>query len=238
MKAQRARRPAGSPSPPTSISPPLGLLQAGDQLEQGRLAAARGPDQAEHAVRRHLEVEPLDRPQLAVGVAEAADRDGRAAALVAGRRSRPAAKSLASGGHIGILAHSALLTKKVRKVDNHPARNSYGPGNHHLRLRHRSDGRHDRHGRRNPDDAAADLALRGQAGDRDRHRHLLRGGDQDRRRLAPPADETVNMGLRSGSRPAACRPRSPASGRSRSCRARSAKRSSTRSSTRCSAAPC
>ena len=39
------------------------------------------------------------------------------------------------------------------------------------------------------DDAFADPALRRQAGDRDRHRHLLRRGDQDGRRLAPPADE-------------------------------------------------
>ena len=78
MKAQRARRAVGDRgAPPTSTSPCAGLLQAADQLEQGRLAAAGGPDQAEHAVGAELEVEPLDRPQLAVGVPQAADRDGR-----------------------------------------------------------------------------------------------------------------------------------------------------------------
>ena len=74
-------------------------------------------------MRGGLEVEPLDRAQLAVGVAEAADRDGPPRS--AGRRCGSAAKSLASAGHLGILAHSALLTKKVRKVDNHPARSTH-----------------------------------------------------------------------------------------------------------------
>ena len=74
-------------------------------------------------------------------------------------------------------------------------------------LRHRRTRRHDRHGRWIPDDAAADPDLRDPADDRDRHRHLLRGGDQDRRRLAPPAHEDGQHGagqwLAAGSVPAA-----------------------------------
>ena len=53
------------------------LEQAADQLEQGRLAAARWADQAEDLVGLQAEIEPVDRSQLAEGVAEAADPDRR-----------------------------------------------------------------------------------------------------------------------------------------------------------------
>ena len=82
-------------------------------------------------------------------------RAGRRLRPARGRRFRPGGELLGFRRHLGILAHSALLTKKVRKVDKRPARASQnGPGNRNLRLRHRSTGRHDRHGRRHPDDAA------------------------------------------------------------------------------------
>jgi hypothetical protein len=51
------------------------LQQAADQLQQRRLAAAGGADQAEHLVLTHLQVEPIDRSQVGVAVAEAANRD-------------------------------------------------------------------------------------------------------------------------------------------------------------------
>ena len=95
------------------------LAQAADRLQQGRLAAAGGADQADDAGGRQLEVDPAQRLQLAVGVAEAADRDA-----VAGRRRRPeGAERACFRIHPDILAHSALLTNVVRKVDKHPVRN-------------------------------------------------------------------------------------------------------------------
>ena len=50
------------------------LAQAADKLQQRRLAAARGADQADDRVGGKLEVEAVDRLQLGVGVAEAPDR--------------------------------------------------------------------------------------------------------------------------------------------------------------------
>jgi len=97
--------------------PAAGLLQTRDQLEQGRLAAARGPDHAEDAVLGHLEVEPLDRLEVAVGVAHASDRDPGERRIVAGRRWSGNGELLSFRAHVGILAQSALLTKEVRKVD-------------------------------------------------------------------------------------------------------------------------
>ena len=82
-----------------------------------------------------------------------------------------------------------------------------------LRVRHRPARRHDRHGRRLADDPAADPRLRDLAGDRDRHRHLLRRGDEDRRRLpAPEAEAPSTRGSPSGWRSAASPRRSSASG--------------------------
>ena len=99
------------------------LAQPADQLQQGRLAAAGWPDQADHAARAHLEIEPVDRPQLAVGVLEGANRDARARRTPARRRRHLSDRNLAVfRSHPGILAHSALLTKEVRKVDKHPLR--------------------------------------------------------------------------------------------------------------------
>ena len=63
----------------------------------------------------------------------------------------------------------------------------HGPSDRRIRIWHRPAGRHDRHGRRLADDAAADPDLRDPAGHRDRHRHLLRGGDEDVRRHPAPA---------------------------------------------------
>jgi len=84
----------------------LGLLQAGDQLEQRRLATAGGPDQTEDPVGGQIEVQPLDRAQLAVGVSEAADRDARTGYHLAGRQAVPGGEFSGSRGHLGILADS------------------------------------------------------------------------------------------------------------------------------------
>ena len=48
MYAQLASRSAAAAAPPTSIAPALRLEQPADQLQQGRLAAARGADEADH----------------------------------------------------------------------------------------------------------------------------------------------------------------------------------------------
>src|SRR5262249_22983168 len=85
-------------------------------------AAARGADETEHPVRGDLEVEPIDRPQVAVGMAQAA-KDDRSAGRLAGRGRASRGELLGFRAHIGILAQPALLTKEVRKVDKHPARN-------------------------------------------------------------------------------------------------------------------
>ena len=170
-----------------------------------------------------LEVEAVDR-------ASARRRRGAGRELDPTPGGRRSARRFRSGHHLGILAHSALLTKVVRKVDKHPPRGAQrGPGNHPLRIRHRRARRHDRHGRRLADDAAADPDLRDPADDGDRHRHLLLGDHQDGRRLAPLADEDGEHGAgHAGWRSAASRPRWPASPWSPCCRTRSAKTGSTR----------
>ena len=232
MKAQRASRPAGVARRRRPRSSRRSARAARRSAPAGSTCRSRRgrPGRARRAAPTSRSSR-VDRPQVAVGVAR------RLSATAGATPRRRILVPLA-----GILPHSALPTKKVRKVDKHPARNpgNHGPGNSPLRLRHRSDGRHDRHGRRHPDDPAADPDLRDQAGDRDRHRHLLRGGDQDRRRLAPPEDGHGQHGPgASGWRPAASRPRWPASGRSRSLQSKvGEERLDSNSSTRCSAAPC
>ena len=101
MKAQRARRPAALAGAADLDLAARRLLQAGDQLEQGRLAAARGPDQAEHAVRRELEVEPLDRRAARRRSGRGRGSRPRRRRARAGRRWRPGGEF--SGFAAGIL---------------------------------------------------------------------------------------------------------------------------------------
>ena len=46
-----------------------------EDLDRRRLAGAVGPEQPEHLAAAHLEVDPADRLELAVGLAQAADLD-------------------------------------------------------------------------------------------------------------------------------------------------------------------
>ena len=117
MNAHCASRPRAVRGAADLDLAPRGLLQPGDQLEQGRLAAARRPDQAEHAVRRQLEVEPLDRRQLAVEVAQVADRDGGADPPRPRQAMRSRRRILLFPRASWYPGALALLTKKVRKVE-------------------------------------------------------------------------------------------------------------------------
>ena len=76
---------AGRRAPPTSIVPRARLAQAADQLEQGRLAAPRGADDAEDAVRAATSRSRRSIvSQLAVGVPQSAHRDAAPGLAAAG----------------------------------------------------------------------------------------------------------------------------------------------------------
>ena len=57
----------------------VGLFLPGDQLEQGRLAGAVGPDHADDAARRQREREVFEQQLVAVGLGDALDLDDLAA---------------------------------------------------------------------------------------------------------------------------------------------------------------
>ena len=56
--------------------PASALAVAFEDLDHRRLAGAVGPEQREHLAARHREVHAVERGQLPVGLAEAADPDG------------------------------------------------------------------------------------------------------------------------------------------------------------------
>ena len=137
-----------------------------------RRAAGRVRRQA-----RDLEVQPARR----------VDREGP---LAAHPRARPALQPAARPGlRVDRLRARARTPAAAARVAGRacPRRSagctSDGSLADPLRLRRRHPRRHDRHGRRQPDDAAADPRLRHQAGGRGRHRPRLRRDHQDRRRL-------------------------------------------------------
>src|SRR4029078_693665 len=78
---------------------------------------AGGTDEADHAVRRRLQVDARQGLQLAIGVADGAQGYAAARRIRRQRRDIDGLRFPSFGAHPGILAHSALLTKKVRKVE-------------------------------------------------------------------------------------------------------------------------
>ena len=59
-----------------ALPPDLGD-QAGEDVDQGRFAGAVGPEQAENAAARHVELIAVERPLAAgIGLLEIDDRDG------------------------------------------------------------------------------------------------------------------------------------------------------------------
>src|SRR4051812_49527313 len=78
------------------------LAQATDQLEQGRLTAPGWPHYPQHLTRFGAEIEPVDHPQLAEGVAHPSDLDSSGSHRARGR-ARLAAASRRLGGPLELL---------------------------------------------------------------------------------------------------------------------------------------
>ena len=79
MRSRSARgRPAGS-CPRTETMPPVRVAVALEDLDGRRLARAVGAEEAEHLAAGDVEVDPADRVDVAVGLAQVADEDGRGA---------------------------------------------------------------------------------------------------------------------------------------------------------------
>ena len=87
----------------------VGLIDAGDEVHERRLAGAVLADQRVHLAAPHLERDVVDRTDAREGLDDVADRRAAAAVVTAAVPvSRPSARSLGPSAPAGVIRRSAL----------------------------------------------------------------------------------------------------------------------------------
>src|SRR4029077_4681427 len=136
------------------------------QLQQRRLAAAGGADQADDAARLDPQIEPREGVEFGVGVSDLLEGELAAGVSFHGRNLFEIRKLRLHWWYPARLRTPDQGGQESRNLWwCGAAGDNYGPGHRPLRFGHRRAGRHDRHGWRFPDDAAADPDLRHPADD-------------------------------------------------------------------------